>query len=462
MHVRFAACTLLALMLLLITPAPFEAATSFPDMDGRWFRYREAVEYLQEKGIVGGYEDGTFKPTQTINRAELLKLIFAGKSKVTPSQRRCFSDVNPDAWYAPYVCTAKQRGIVSGYPDGTFRGEETVNFAEAVKMVLHAYGHQVTEGEGKQWYKPYTEAIAAEDILPQHSYLPWQPLTRERAADLLWRVLKHDQERFIPRLSAGCGRAKPVAPTSVTVRGQERSFLITVPASYVPHDPMPLVVAFHGRTNSNEQVRKYMGLDRELGKSIIAYPAALKTTNGSFSWANPGDKAQEIRDIAFFDAIVEKLAEDYCIDMDRIVVVGHSLGAWMANTVACVRGDVVRASATVGGDSVITTCNGPAAAMIMHNPKDNLAPFSGAQRVLALRLETNVCGESKPSEPGPSNLQCKGYSGCTGKNDIWWCPHTVDTEYDGTYYPHVWPKDAAKELAGFLRQLYSDDDAIRR
>jgi polyhydroxybutyrate depolymerase len=462
MHVRFAACTLLALMLLLITPAPFEAATSFPDMDGRWFRYREAVEYLRKQGIVGGYEDGTFKPTQTINRAELLKLIFAGKSKVTPSQRRCFSDVNPDAWYAPYVCTAKQRGIVSGYPDGTFRGEETVNFAEAVKMVLHAYGHQVTEGEGKQWYKPYTEAIAAEDILPQHSYLPWQPLTRERAADLLWRVLKHDQERFIPRLSAGCGRAKPVAPTSVTVRGQERSFLITVPASYVPHDPMPLVVAFHGRTNSNEQVRKYMGLDRELGKSIIAYPAALKTTNGSFSWANPGDKAQEIRDIAFFDAIVEKLAEDYCIDMDRIVVVGHSLGAWMANTVACVRGDVVRASATVGGDSVITTCNGPAAAMIMHNPKDNLAPFSGAQRVLALRLETNVCGESKPSEPGPSNLQCKGYSGCTGNNDIWWCPHTVDTEYDGTYYPHVWPKDAAKELAGFLRQLYSDDDAIRR
>lgn len=454
----------LALVALLVLPPATAAGanTAFTDMSGRWFRYREAVEYLQKKGIVGGYEDGTFKPTQTINRAELLKLIFAGKSKVTPSQRRCFSDVNPDVWYAPYVCTAKQRGIVSGYPDGTFRGEEPVNFAEAIKMVLHAYGHEVSEGKGKLWYKPYTEAIAAEDILPEHSYLPWQPLTRERAADLLWRVLKHDEERFLPRLSAGCGRAKPAPPTSVSVNGQERTFLLNIPATYVSHDPMPLVVAFHGRTNSNEQVRKYMRLDREFAGSIIAYPAALKNANGSYSWTNPGDKAQEIRDIAFFDAIVEKLADSYCIDLDRIVVVGHSLGAWMANTVACVRGDVVRASATVGGDSVITACNGPAAAMIMHNPKDNLAPFSGAERVLALRLETNVCSESKPSEPGPSNLACKGYSGCTGNNDIWWCPHSVDTEYNGDYYPHVWPSDAAKEIAGFLRQLYADDDALRR
>jgi polyhydroxybutyrate depolymerase len=66
--------------------------------------------------------------------------------------------------------------------------------------------------------------------------------------------------------------------------------------------------------------------------------------------------------------------------MDRITVVGHSLGAWMANTIACVRGDVVMASATVAGDSVNTTCTGPAAAMIIHNPKDNLAPFSGAAK----------------------------------------------------------------------------------
>ncbi len=459
---RFGALAILTAVLLNLAP-PVQAATPvpFPDMEGHWFRYREAVDYLRAKGIIGGYEDGSFKPNQTINRAELLKIVFKGKSGVQPAKRRCFSDVNPNEWYAPYVCTAKQRGIVDGYPDGTFKADEPVNFAEAIKIVLNAYGHDVPAGTGKQWYKPYVEKIAAEDILPQHNYLPWQPLTRERAADLLWRILRHDEERFIPRLSDGCGKAKTTPPATVTVDGQTREFLLTVPSGYVPHDPVPLVIAFHGRTNDNAQVKSYMKLDRQIGGAIIAYPAAVKN-GSSFSWADQGAAPKDVADIALFDAMVEKLAENYCIDMDRISVVGHSLGAWMANTVACVRGDVVRASATVGGDSVITKCNGPAAAMIIHNPKDNLASFAGAEKVLKQRLETNVCDDSVPSQPGPAELNCKGYAGCTGGNDILFCPHTIDTDHRGEFYPHVWPNSAAGNIADFLDGLYREDDSVRQ
>ena len=63
------------------------------------------------------------------------------------------------------------------------------------------------------------------------------------------------------------------------VDGQDRSFLLRVPESYIIHDPVPLIVAFHGRTNSNEQVRQYYELDRTFTKAIIAYPAA--SSNGS-------------------------------------------------------------------------------------------------------------------------------------------------------------------------------------
>lgn len=429
------------------------AAVPFSDMDGSWYRYREAVEYLQARDVIGGYPDGTFKPKQTINRAELLKIIFKGKSDIVPVRRRCFSDVNPSAWYAPYVCAAKNRGIVKGYPNGTFRADTPVNFAEAIKMVLSAYGQEVQEGTGPEWYVPYAEKLESLGILPQHSYIAWQPLNRERAADLLWRMLRHDEERFVPRLSPGCGKS-PVSepPSSVVAGGIKRDFLLTVPSGYTPNNPAPLIVAFHGRTNSNEQVRQYMGMDRAATDSIIAYPAALKKDNGSYSWANPGDKPQEIRDIAFFDELVQKLADDYCIDMDRISVVGHSLGAWMANSVACVRGDVVLASATVGGDSVNTTCAGPAAAMIIHNPRDNLAPFSGAEKVRRLRAETNFCAP-ETQNTGPAELNCVRQTDCASGNDILWCPSTISTTDNGTYYPHTWPDNTAKYIVEFLKSI---------
>ncbi len=434
------------LTVFLLQISPMAEAATFPDMESSWYRYHEAVSYLQERGVIDGYPDGTFKPKQTINRAELLKIVFKGKSDVVPVLRRCFSDVNPDAWFAPYVCAAKTRGIIKGYPDGTFKPDTPVNFAEAIKMVLSAYGEDVTEGTGEAWYLPYSEKLESLQVLPQHSYVAWQPLNRERAADLLWRMLRHQEDRFVPRLSPGCGKVPVlITPTTVDVRGVQRDFLLTVPGRYVSHDPAPLIIAFHGRTNSNAQVRQYMRLDREATDSIIAYPAAIKNKQGTYSWSIPGD-------ITFFDALVSTLAESYCIDMDRITVVGHSLGAWMANTVACIRGDVVLASATVGGDSMQTTCAGPAAAMISHNPKDTLAPFSGAERLRKLRIETNVCAW-ETENTGPSELNCVRHTSCAGDNDVLWCPHTIDTDERGVFYPHTWPRNTAKYIVEFLRTL---------
>lgn len=448
---RGVACVLVTCLLLPANPVVAEPAP-FPDMANSWYQYQQAVTELSRKGVISGYPDGTFKPGNTINRAEFLKIVFQGKSDSKPVTRRCFFDVSPKEWYAPYVCAAKSRRIVSGYSSGAFKPENPVTFAEAIKILLSAYGHTVEETKGKDWFTPYTKKLEDLGVLPAHSYVPWQPINRERAADLLWRMLELEQHRTLPRYSPGCNKSSPSQPlTTVTVRGVPRSFLLTVPSSYKVHDPSPLIVAFHGRTNSNEMVRKYMDLDKTMTDSFIAYPAALPASKGSFSWQDPGDKATSIRDVALFDAIVESVANQYCIDMDRLTVVGHSLGAWMANTVACVRGSVILASATVGGDSVQTTCSGPAAAMIMHNPKDNLAPFSGAEKVRTLRMSTNAC--TWESVPGPGDLNCIRYSHCATGNDVLWCPHTISTDWQGKWYPHTWPNSAAKRIQEFFRSL---------
>lgn len=103
--------------------------------------YAQAVAYLKERSIVKGYEDGTFRPDAPINRAEYIKILLTAQG-IIPSVTEyhdCFPDVQKE-WYAPYVCFAKSHMMIMGYPDGKFRPEQMVNRAEAVKMFVTNFG----------------------------------------------------------------------------------------------------------------------------------------------------------------------------------------------------------------------------------------------------------------------------------------------------------------------------------
>ncbi|MDD5102789.1 MAG: S-layer homology domain-containing protein [Candidatus Peribacteraceae bacterium] len=429
-------------------------APPFPDMETSWYGYQQSVAYLKDKGSIGGYPDGLFRPQATINRAEFLKLVFRSKGTVQPATRDCFADVPSDAWFAPFVCAAKQRGIIQGYSVGSrsvFRPDQPIIFAEAIKMAVLSYGSEIAEGSGEQWYRPYVEELDRQNILARSSYIPWAPITRERAADLIARYVRHDEDRVIPNLSPGCGKSALNPSLTLTVGGQERTYLLTRPASADANTPSPLIVAFHGRTNSNDQVRAYFGLDDAASGYFIAYPSGIPTGNGSYSWSDPGDKAQELRDYAFFDALVREIGESVCIDLDRIFVVGHSLGAWFANSVACARGGVVRASATVGGSTTMQECTGPTAAMIINNPKDTLSSAVTAESMRDIRISANTCS-TKSSTTEPAALSCVQYADCP-LNPVVFCPHTINQDYKGNYYPHVWPDGTAQAMVKFFGGL---------
>ena len=429
------ACVTLLVSLTRMHPGTGAAtAPFFPDMNSSWYGYQESVAYLLQKGSIQGYPDGTFHPKDTINRAEFLKLLFRSRGATEPASGRCFADVRIDAWYAPYVCAAQRRGIVRGYKVGSrsvFRPEQEVIFAEAIKMLLRAYDKDVPEGTGERWYEPYALELHRSGILPQHAYLPGDLLNRERAADLIARFVQHDEERKILNLSPGCGKARLDSDQQVEVAGLSRSFLLTIPTGYVEHDPSPLIVAFHGRTNSAEQVRQYFGLDREAQNFIIAYPVGSELG------------------VLFFDAIVEELGVHYCIDMENIFVVGHSLGASHANAIACERGGVVRASATVGGSSVMTDCAGPSAALIINNPHDALSPHRSAELMRDLRMRENACTLQTEEAP-PHGLACRSSVTCLTDNPVLFCPHTIDEDHRGVYYPHVWPPPTAQAIVQFF------------
>jgi pentose-5-phosphate-3-epimerase len=114
-------------------------------------------------------------------------------------------------------------------------------------------------------------------------------------------------------------------------------------------------------------------------------------------------------------------------------------------------GEFVRASASVGGDSVLTPCTGPVAALIAHNKKDTLAPFSGSEKVRDQRVTLNHCAATSAATE-PSTLNCVRYSGCD-ENPVVFCPHTIDRDPYVGYYPHLWPQNMAHDIWQFFTNL---------
>ena len=96
------------------------------------------ISVLTNLGVVSGYPDGSFHPERTLNRAEFTKIALLSRGTIVVSSSdasNCFPDVKADQWFSRYVCLAKTRGVVKGYPDRKFHPERSVNYLEALKIL---------------------------------------------------------------------------------------------------------------------------------------------------------------------------------------------------------------------------------------------------------------------------------------------------------------------------------------
>ena len=135
------------------------------------------VSVLTNLGAVQGNPDGTFAPNRTVNRAEFLKIAFLSNASISVSasdSTRCFPDVHSANWFSRYVCLAKVRKTVGGYPDGNFRPENAVNYAEALKMLSELYETNwscVGWADGRGCYDPRKNLSA--DVPWYQPYVNW-------------------------------------------------------------------------------------------------------------------------------------------------------------------------------------------------------------------------------------------------------------------------------------------------
>lgn len=212
-------------------------ASSFSDVP-KSHQYHKAIKELSTENIIGGYDDGTFKPGKVINRAEFLKIAIPFDSaQGTPSAQGtstfqetstgsvemtgsgttnpqhplskgeytdCFPDVK-DEWFAPYVCYAKEQGWVGGYPDGDFKPGNQINFGEAFAILARIYDLDVANFDNTQWYYPYQRYFDNFNLVGNIEQSIAFQVNRGEMANLVYQVREHleklDDEKIARHIS---------------------------------------------------------------------------------------------------------------------------------------------------------------------------------------------------------------------------------------------------------------------
>lgn len=187
----------LALTAAMIVPSvPAMAAPS--DIAGHWAE--SVITQWQNKGLIQGYEDGTFKPGNTITRAEFVTLMNNAKGFWSEGSIN-FSDVKNGSWFYSAVARAVAAGYVKGYSDGSFKPGNTITRAEAAVMIANAARLSANEagayrftdvGSIPAWARGSVGAVVAAGYMtgyPDGSFYANASISRAEAVSSLNRML---------------------------------------------------------------------------------------------------------------------------------------------------------------------------------------------------------------------------------------------------------------------------------
>lgn len=168
---------------------------------GSW--YNNAVSTLSAIGVLGGYEDGSFRPNASITRAEFAKIAVSFFELEGLDCENPFLDVAPGAWYAESVAAAAEIGLIEGYEGGLFRPDAPITRAEACTIVNRTLGRAphaaglLPESEMNLWpdnmdasawyYAQIQEATNSHDFVWAGEFEQWTQKLPERDWDALQR-----------------------------------------------------------------------------------------------------------------------------------------------------------------------------------------------------------------------------------------------------------------------------------
>lgn len=143
--------TLATTMLVVPMSTSMVNALSFKDVkDNHWAK--STIQEFVNKGYIGGYSDNTFKPENSITRAEFIKIVnnVFGYNEITNAN---FTDVKPGQWYYNDVCRAIKAGYINGYEDKTFRPNKQITREEVAVIITNIKQNKDTNYDKISKYK---------------------------------------------------------------------------------------------------------------------------------------------------------------------------------------------------------------------------------------------------------------------------------------------------------------------
>lgn len=229
---------------------------------------------------------------------------------------------------------------------------------------------------------------------------------------------------------------------SVELDDQTRSYQVHVPATLDLGQPAPLLLAFHGVPSSAVEMREISELDPVAAAEgfVVVYPEASRTGDWNQSCRDcSAAGALEYDDVAFTEVVIEKMALDMRIDLDRVYVTGFSQGALMAFRIACELSHRVAAVATVAatmlewqGDHCVPSRAMPIA--MIHGTDDEEFPQEGrggglvravsVDEMVAHWVATDGCAATPTTDDLPdvaadgTTVTRDTYAGCSGGAEV--------------------------------------------
>jgi hypothetical protein len=201
----------LALVLAFACAFTMFAGAAFTDQADIAASNEEAVNTLVALGIINGYKDGSFKPNDTVTRAEMAKMIYTIRSggntdaSSYKSISTTFKDVNGH-WAAGYIKYCQTMGIIAGKNATTFDPDGKVTVAETAKMALVTMGYKADKAKltGSGWMTNTINLANDNDLLEDVKGSVATAASRQEAAQILYNMIdaecvlwSNDKEQFV-------------------------------------------------------------------------------------------------------------------------------------------------------------------------------------------------------------------------------------------------------------------------
>ena len=154
--------------------------------------YFDEIMLLGKIGVIGGYEDKTFKPDQPVTRAEMTKMIVDALNETylaeTEESEVTFTDT-ADHWAKLYINRGVNDNFISGYTDNTFRPDENVTYVQAQKMLVSAIGYDTYATYSGGWPNGYKMWASTIGIFENFGISDDSPITRAQAAKIIYNTM---------------------------------------------------------------------------------------------------------------------------------------------------------------------------------------------------------------------------------------------------------------------------------